>query len=139
MDIIYIHNRVNGNNDGFHFISAEYVPGSNCIVNSQDDACAMFGSCKYITITNSSFGTRWSVFRFGSGYTENTTISNCLLYEVAGCPIKFQGDPGPHFENISFANLVPKDGTEPISISVGGRLPPPNDNFPVVGSKYLFQ
>lgn len=54
LDGIYIHNRVNGNNDGFHFISAEHVTLSNCIVKSQDDACAMFGSCKYITITNSS-------------------------------------------------------------------------------------
>jgi len=26
MDGIYIHNRVNGNNDGFHFISSQYVP-----------------------------------------------------------------------------------------------------------------
>ena len=25
MDGLYIHDRVNGNNDGFHFISAEYV------------------------------------------------------------------------------------------------------------------
>ena len=67
IDNIYIHNRVNGNNDGFHFISAEHVSISNCTVYSQDDACAMFGSCQFITITNSMFSTRWSVFRFGGG------------------------------------------------------------------------
>jgi hypothetical protein len=138
LDSIYIHNRVNGNNDGFHFISAEYVTLSNCIVKSQDDACAMFGSCKYITITNSSFSTRWSVFRFGGGYAENITVSNCLLYEVDGCPIKFQGDPGSHFENISFSNLVLKDVTGPISISIGGRLPAPNDTIPVVARNISF-
>jgi hypothetical protein len=131
-DSIYIHSRVSGNNDGFHFISAEYVTVSNCIVKSQDDACAMFGSCKYITITNSSFSTRWSVFRFGGGYAENITISNCVLYEVDGCPMKFQGDPGSHFENISFSDLILKDVTGPISISVGGRLPPPDDKIPVI-------
>ncbi|MGB7267447.1 MAG: glycosyl hydrolase family 28 protein, partial [Terracidiphilus sp.] len=119
LDGIYIHNRVNGNNDGFHFISAEQVRLSNCTVKSGDDACAMFGSCKYITITNSYFSTRWSVFRFGGGHPENIAISNCVLREVYGCPMKFQGDPGSEFRNISFSDLVLDDVTGPISISVG--------------------
>lgn len=132
LDSIYIHNRVNGNNDGFHFISAEQVRLSNCTIKSGDDACAMFGSCKYITIVNSYFSTRWSVFRFGGGFAENISISNCVLHEVYGCPIKFQGDPGSHFENISFSNLVLSDVTGPISISIGGRLKPPDDKIPVI-------
>ena len=119
MDSIYIHNRVNGNNDGFHFISCEYVTVSNCIIQSQDDACALFGSCKYITITNSSFSTRWSVFRFGGGVAENITVSNCVLYQVYGCPIKFHGSPGSRFENMLFSNLVLDDVTGPIHISIG--------------------
>ena len=121
MDGLYIHNRVNGNNDGFHFISAEYVTVSNCTVLSQDDACAMFGSCKFITVTNSVFSTRWSVFRFGGGVAENISISNCVLYDVFGCPIKFQGNEGSRFENISFANLVLQRVTGPIHISLGPR------------------
>ncbi len=137
-DGIYIHNRVNGNNDGFHFISAQHVTVSNCIVKSQDDACAMFGSCQFITITNSSFSTRWSVFRFGGGHVQNIAISNCLLYEVDGCPMKFQGDPGSVFENISFSNLVLQDVTGPISISVGGHLPPPDDKTPVIARNISF-
>jgi hypothetical protein len=121
MDGLYIHNRVNGNNDGFHFISAEYVTVSNCTILSQDDACAMFGSCKFITVTNSVFSTRWSVFRFGGGVAENISISNCVLYDVFGCPIKFQGNEGSRFENISFANLILQRVTGPIHISVGPR------------------
>jgi hypothetical protein len=121
MDGLYIHNRVNGNNDGFHFISAEYVTVSNCTILSQDDACAMFGSCKFITVTNSVFSTRWSVFRFGGGVAENISISNCVLYDVFGCPIKFQGNEGSRFENISFANLVLQRVTGPIHISLGPR------------------
>ena len=121
MDTLYIHNRVNGNNDGFHFISAEYVTISNCTVLSQDDACAMFGSCKFITITNSVFSTRWSVFRFGGGVAENISISNCVLYDVFGCPIKFQGNEGSRFENISFSNLILQQVTGPIHISLGPR------------------
>ena len=132
LDGIYIHNRVNGNNDGFHFISAEQVRLSNCTVKSGDDACAMFGSCRYITITNSYFSTRWSVFRFGGGDAGDIAVSNCVLKEVYGCPFKFQGDPGSHFENISFSNIVLDDVTGPISISVGGRLPAPNEKSPVI-------
>jgi hypothetical protein len=121
MEGIYIHNRVNGNNDGFHFISSEYVTVSNCTVLSQDDACALFGSCRFITITNSVFSTRWSVFRFGGGFPRDIAISNCVLYEVYGCPIKFQGNFGSRYENISFSNLVLKDVTGPIHISIGPR------------------
>ena len=50
-DRVRIYNRVNANNDGFHFISSEYVHVSNCDVQSQDDACALFGSCKNVTVT----------------------------------------------------------------------------------------
>jgi hypothetical protein len=123
MDTIYIHNRVNGNNDGFHFISAQYVTVNNCIILSQDDACALFGSCKFVTITNSIFSTRWSVFRFGGGFPENIAISNCVLYEVYGCPIKFQGNPGSRYENISFSNIVLQNVTGPIHVAVGPRAP----------------
>lgn len=132
LDSIYIHNRVNGNNDGFHFISAEQVRLSNCTVKCGDDACAMFGSCKTITVTNCYFSTRWSVFRFGGGFATDIAVSNCVLKEVYGCPIKFQGDPGSHFENISFSDLVLDDVTGPISISIGGRLHPPDDKTPVI-------
>jgi len=121
MDSIYIHNRVNGNNDGFHLISTQYVTISNCIVLSQDDACALFGSCKFVTVTNSVFSTRWSVFRFGGGIVENIAVSNCVLYQVYGCPIKFQGNPGSRYENLSFSNLILQDVTGPIHVGMGPR------------------
>jgi len=131
MDGIYIHNRVNGNNDGFHFISAQYVTISNCIVLSQDDACALFGSCKFVTVTNSVFSTRWSVFRFGGGSVENITVSNCVLYQVYGCPIKFQGNPGSRYENLVFSNLILQDVTGPIHVGMGPRpVKPPEPGRP---------
>ncbi len=120
VDGLRIYNRVNGNNDGFHFISCQHLHVSNCTVQSQDDACALFGSCKFVTITNSSFSTRWSVFRFGRGQAENVAISNCLIYQTYGCPIKFQGEPNSRFENMSFSNLIMTRVTGPISIAVGG-------------------
>ena len=119
MDGLYIHNRVNGNNDGFHFISVEHLTVSNCTVLSQDDACALFGNCRYISITNSLFSTRWSVFRFGGGVAQDVSVSNCILEQVYGCPIKFHGTPGSRFERMSFSNLVLDDVTGPIHISLG--------------------
>jgi polygalacturonase len=114
-----IYNRVTGNNDGFHFISCQYVQVSNCTVQSQDDACALFGSCQYFTITGCFFSTRWSVFRFGGGEAHDIAVSNCLIYEVFGCPIKMRCGPNSRFENISFSNLIMTNVTGPISIGLG--------------------
>lgn len=118
MQGLRIHNRVNGNNDGFHFISCEHVHVSDCDVQSQDDACALFGSCKNVAITNSTFSTRWSVFRFGGGNPENVVISNCVIYETYGCPIKMHFGPDSQVQNILFSNLVLNDVTGPISIDL---------------------
>lgn len=119
LERLHIYNRTNRNNDGFHFISCQNVHVSNCDVECQDDACALFGSCKFVTVANCSFSTRWSVFRFGGGEAENITVSNCLIYNTFGCPIKLRCGPGSRFENISFSNLIMRDVTGPISIGLG--------------------
>jgi hypothetical protein len=59
------------------------------------------------------------VFRFGGGIAENVMVSNCLLYQVFGCPIKLRCEPGSRYENMSFSNLVLQDVTGPISIGAG--------------------
>jgi hypothetical protein len=74
-------------------------------------------------VTNCSFSTRWSIFRFGGGEAENITVSNCLIYETYGCPIKMRCAAGSRYENISFSNLVMKDVTGPISIGLGPQRP----------------
>jgi hypothetical protein len=130
MEGLRIHNRVNGNNDGFHFISAEHVYVANCDVQTQDDACALFGSCRFVTVTNSVFSTRWSVFRFGGGNPENVTISNCIIYQTFGCPIKMHFGPDSRVRNLQFSNLVLQDVTGPISIDLNNRArgnPPASD------------
>lgn len=121
IDSIHIHNRVNGNNDGFHFISSQYVHISNCDVETQDDACALFGSCRFVTVTNSTFSTRWSVFRFGGGNPQDITVSNCVIYETYGCPIKMHFGPESEVRNILFSDLVLRDVTGPISIDLNNR------------------
>ncbi len=118
---LHIHSRVLSNNDGFHFISCEYVHIDGCDIQSGDDACALFGSCRNVTVANSSFSTRWSVFRFGGGAAENIAVTNCILHEVYGCPIKMQCNPGSRFENISFSNLAMENVTGPIQIGNGPR------------------
>lgn len=118
---IHLRSRVISNNDGFHFISCEYMHVANCDIQCQDDACALFGSCKFVTVTDCTFSTRWSVFRFGGGTAENIAVSNCIIDVVFGCPIKLHGSPNSHFENMSFSNLIMNHVTGPISIGLGAR------------------
>jgi polygalacturonase len=135
IDGIRIHSRVNGNNDGLHFISSQFVHVSNCDIQCQDDACALFGSCKFVTVMNCTFSTRWSVFRFGTGEAENITVSNCVISGTWGCPIKLRCDSRSRFENISFSNLVLKDVTGPISIGLGEQRSPATSNGSQSGPK----
>jgi polygalacturonase len=128
MDGLHIHNRVNANNDGFHFISAEYVHVTNCDIQCQDDACALFGSCRFVTVTNSTFSTRWAVFRFGGGNPENVTVSNCVIYQTYGCPIKIHFGPESKVQNLLFSDLVLQDVTGPISIDLNNRGRNPGAN-----------
>lgn len=121
IDGVRIYNRVNKNNDGFHFNSCQHVHISNCDVVCQDDACALFGSNKFVTVTNCSFSTRWSIFRFGGGEAENITVSNCIIHETYGCPIKLSCSGRARFENMLFTNLVMKNVTGPISIGLDSR------------------
>lgn len=130
---IRIHNRVNKNNDGFHFNNSTYVHIDGCDVKCQDDACALFGSNKYVTVANSSFSTRWSIFRFGGGDCENITVTNCTIYETYGCAIKMSCRANSRFENMLFSNLILRDVTGPISIgldSVRRRAPRPGETPP---------
>ena len=119
VDRVRIHNRDNFNNDGLHFEDCEHVKVSNCNVVCEDDACALFGSTRDVTVTNCTFSSRWSVFRFGGGKAENVTVSNCVIYDTFGCPIKMQVEKGSRMENMIFSNLVMNNVTGPIYIGLG--------------------
>lgn len=130
IDGVKIYNRVNKNNDGFHFNNCKYVHIVNADVRCQDDACALFGSNQFVTVTNCSFSTRWSIFRFGSGEAQNITVSNCLIYETYGCPIKISAG-NARLENLSFSNIVMRNVTGPIGIGFSGSAKRgPNDKTP---------
>jgi hypothetical protein len=122
-DGVRIYNRVNKNNDGFHFNNCQYVHVVNCDIKCQDDACALFGSNKWVTVANCTFSTRWAIFRFGSGESENITVSNCVIYDTFGCAIKMGANGRSRHENITFSNIIMKNVTGPISLGfqAGGR------------------
>jgi hypothetical protein len=119
IDGVRIYNRVNRNNDGFHFNNSEYVHLVNSDVLCQDDACALFGSNKFVTINNCTFSTRWSVFRFGGGQSQNIAVTNCLIYETYGCPIKISAGKAS-IENFTFSNIIMRNVTGPIGIGFSG-------------------
>jgi hypothetical protein len=73
-----------------------------------------------VTVTNCVFSTRWSVFRFGGGQVKNIAVSNCLIYDTYGCPIKV-GAGQMQIENVSFSNLIMQNVTGPIGINFSGR------------------
>ena len=129
---VRIHNRVNLNNDGFHFNGSRYVHINGCDVKCQDDACALFGSNQFITVANSSFSTRWSIFRFNTGDCKNITVTNCLIYETYGCVIKLNCRTGSHIENLTFSNLIFRDVTGPITVGLNtpNRLLNPGETTP---------
>jgi hypothetical protein len=129
-DGVRIYNRVNKNNDGFHFNNCQYVHVINCDVKCQDDACALFGSNKWVTVTNCTFSTRWSIFRFGGGECENITVSNCVIYDTFGCVIKMSCRARSRFENITFSNLIMRNVTGPISIGLHSTRRNPNAPAP---------
>jgi polygalacturonase len=141
-DGLRIFNRVNKNNDGFHFNACQYVHVVNCDVKCQDDACALFGSNQWVTVTNCTFSTRWSIFRFGGGEARNITISNCVIYDTFGSVVKMSGRGNSTFEDISFSNLIMRNVTGPITIGLQSRRTPapgqpapknPNTNPPTRG------
>ncbi|WP_315822761.1 glycosyl hydrolase family 28 protein [Paraflavitalea speifideaquila] len=78
-----------------------------------------FGSNQFVTVTNCSFSTRWSIFRFGGGEAQNITISNCLIYDTYGCPVKISSGKA-RIENLHFSNIVMRNVTGPIGIGFTG-------------------
>jgi len=138
IDGVKIYNRVNKNNDGFHFNNCKYVHIINSDVRCQDDACALFGSNQFVTVTNCSFSTRWSIFRFGSGDAQNIVVSNCLIYDTYGCPIKISSG-NARLENLTFSNIIMRNVTGPIGIGFSGLSKrSPNDSAPVATAQPTF-
>ena len=134
IDGIKIYNRVNKNNDGFHFNDCEYVHIMNCDIQCQDDACALFGSNRFVTVTNCSFSTRWSIFRFGGGASQNITVTNCLIYDTYGCPIKISAGRAS-IENLTFSNIIMRNVTGPIGIGFSGPSANNANNNPQIAAK----
>lgn len=124
---VRIHNRVNRNNDGFHFNDSSYVHISNCDIACQDDACALFGSNQFVTVTNCTFSTRWSIFRFGGGKSQNITVTNCVIMESYGSPVKISTGRG-QLENFIFSNIIMRNVTGPIGIGFSGTSRNNNNN-----------
>jgi hypothetical protein len=69
------------------------------------------------------------VFRFGGGASENIAVSNCLIYETYGCPIKISAGRAS-IDNFIFSNIIMRNVTGPIGIGFSGPSANSSTNNP---------
>ncbi|MGZ3431061.1 MAG: glycoside hydrolase family 28 protein [Isosphaeraceae bacterium] len=122
---LHLVNRANQNNDGFDLNQCEDVMISDCHLDCGDDAIALQDGGLRIVVTNCVISSRWSAVRLGPaslGVFRDIAVSNCVIYDTYGAPIKIQEVEGGVMENISFDNLVMDHVTGPISLRLGGYL-----------------
>ena len=127
MQGLRIYNRVNGNNDGFHFISCQHVHVSDCTVECRTTPapCSAPANSSPSPTPRLARAGRSSASAAAKPKTSpSPTASSTKLTAV---PIKMRCGPDSRFENISFSNLVMTNVTGPISIGLGDppRRPQP--------------
>ena len=93
MDTIYIHNRVNGNNDGFHFISAQKLPSTTAPSTLRTTPAPSSAVANSSLSPTSVFSTRWSVFRFGGGLPEHCHLQLRPLSRSTVAPSNSRATP----------------------------------------------
>ena len=76
-------------------------------VSCGDDACALFGSNRDVTVKNCFFSRdgRYSVL---ARVIRRISSFPCVSYDTFGCPIKVQVEKGSRLDNILFRILLPQ-------------------------------
>jgi hypothetical protein len=69
-------------------------------------ACALFGSCRFVTVTNSSFNTRWSVFRFGGGVAKTFPSQIACCTKSMDAPSSFMAVLGRALRTYRFPTFI---------------------------------
>ena len=122
VDGITIISRANFNGDGLDFDGCTNVRVSNSNFDNSDDCICLQTSlpekpCRFVTITNCNFTTKWGGIRIGllsRGNIEYVTVSNCTFRDIQDSGLKIQQNEGGEMRHMSFSNLVMENVPRPI-------------------------
>jgi len=125
VDGISIESRANFNGDGLDFDGCANVRVSNSYFDNSDDCICLQTSlpdkpCRFVTITNCNFTTKWAGVRIGllsRGNIEFVTISNCTFRDIEDSGLKIQLNEGGEMRHLVFCNLVMENVPRPVFIT----------------------
>lgn len=134
---LFIHSRVNGNNDGIDVDSCRRCNIENCFIDTGDDAICLKSTvnrpCSNIYVKNCIITTNWGGFKIGTesvGDFRDICFENSFIYDCNGCAIKICPVDGGCLDNLTINNIRLENCTGPIFIANGDRLRTyQNNNF----------
>jgi polygalacturonase len=118
--------RANKNGDGLDFDSCQNVFIANCKIDTSDDSICLQSSernhsCRNIMIQNCLMTSQWAALRVGllsSGDIEDVAVSNCVFHDLKCSGFKIQSTEGGHIRNMVFQNIVMRNVTRPIFLTL---------------------
>lgn len=126
---LYIHSRVNANNDGIDIDSCRNVRVENCRIDSGDDAICLKSTynklCSDIFVSGCVITTAWAGFKVGTesvGDFENIVFRDSCIYDCGGCAIKLCPVDGASLRGLEIKNIRLINVTGPIFIANGSRM-----------------
>ena len=126
---VYIHSRVNANNDGIDVDSSCNVSIKDCIIDSGDDAICLKSTynkpCRNIKVSGCTITTNWAGFKVGTesvGDYENISFEDSFIYDCNGCAIKLCPVDGASLKGLTVRNIRLENATGPIFIANGSRM-----------------
>lgn len=126
---VYIHSRVNANNDGIDVDSSCNVSIKDCIIDSGDDAICLKSTynkpCRNIKVSGCTITTNWAGFKVGTesvGDYENISFEDSFIYDCNGCAIKLCPVDGASLKGLTVRNISLENATGPIFIANGSRM-----------------
>lgn len=119
---ITIISRANGNGDGLDFDGCTNVRVSNSNFDNSDDCICLQTSkvekpCKFVTISNCTFTTKWGGIRIGllsRSEISSVTVTNCTFRNINDSGLKIQQNEGGLMKNMTFSNLVMENVPRPV-------------------------
>jgi len=126
---VFIHSRVNGNNDGIDIDACRNCRINRCRIDTGDDAICLKSTvdrpCSNISVRDCVITTDWAGFKIGTesvGDFSNILFEDSYIYDCQGCAIKICPVDGANLDGLTIRNIHLRNSTGPIFIANGDRL-----------------